>query len=48
MNIFGQVCLQQEITGPKTALNVSQLSPGIYVVKITGRKGVQMGKFVKQ
>ena len=48
LNISGQQLLQQEITEAKTTIDVSKLSPGIYVVKMVGEKGVHMGKFVKR
>lgn len=43
----GQQLLQQEITEPTTTIDVSNLPSGIYVVKVVGEKGVQVGKFVK-
>jgi len=48
LNISGQQLLQQEITEPTTAIDVSNLSSGIYFVKVTGERTVQMGKFIKQ
>jgi hypothetical protein len=48
LNLSGQELLHRNITGPTTSIDVSHLSPGIYMVKMIGRKGVQMGKFVKQ
>lgn len=47
-SLNGQQVLQQEITEPNTILDVSHLSPGIYMVKMVGEKGVHMAKFVKQ
>ena len=47
-NINGQEVLQQEITEPATNIDISTLPSGVYVVKLAGEKGVQVGKFVKQ
>jgi photosystem II stability/assembly factor-like uncharacterized protein len=48
LNLNGQPLLQQEITEPKTCLDVHTLPSGIYIVKITGHTAVQIGKLVKQ
>jgi photosystem II stability/assembly factor-like uncharacterized protein len=48
LNLGGQQLLQQEITEPTTAIDVSGLPSGVYVVKVVGEKGVQVGKFIKQ
>jgi photosystem II stability/assembly factor-like uncharacterized protein len=48
LNISGQQLLQQEITEPITTIDVSTLPSGVYVVKVVGDKGVQVGKIVKQ
>lgn len=47
LNLGGQQLMQQEITEPKTTIDVSHLTPGIYMVKMVGDKKVMMGKFVK-
>jgi len=47
-NISGQQLLQQEITEPKTTINVSGLSTGVYMLKVVGKDRVQVGKFVKK
>ena len=47
-NISGQQMLQQEIRESTTKMDVSGWKSGIYVVKVVGEKGVQVGKFVKQ
>jgi hypothetical protein len=36
------------ITGTKTDIDVSQLSPGIYFVRITGKSGTACTRFIKQ
>ena len=48
LNLSGQELLHRNITGPTTSIDVSHLSPGIYMVKMVGEKGVHMAKFVKQ
>jgi hypothetical protein len=40
--------LRTVITEPNTTIDVSGLKSGIYVIKIIGEKGVQVGKFIKQ
>jgi hypothetical protein len=48
LDLGGQQILQQEITKPTTTIDVSTLPSGVYVVKVIGEKGVQVGKFIKQ
>jgi hypothetical protein len=48
LDLNGQQLLQQEITESTTIVDVSWLPSGIYIVKIAGEKGVQVGKYVKQ
>ena len=48
LNINSQELIHQAITQQKTVIDVNALSSGIYIVKVTGEKGVQLGKFVKQ
>jgi len=48
LNLNGQQILQQELTEPTTAVDVSGLKSGVYVVRVFGEKGVQVGKFIKQ
>ncbi|MBE0647023.1 MAG: T9SS type A sorting domain-containing protein [Bacteroidales bacterium] len=47
LNFTGQQLLQQGITESTTTLDVSGLPSGIYVVKLAGEKGMQVGKFIK-
>jgi hypothetical protein len=47
-NLSGQQVLQQNITDPATKLDISTLPPGVYIVRLVGKEGVEMGKFVKQ
>ena len=48
-DLLGSVVITQPVIGPKTELNLSELPPGLYFVKVTN-SGVQVftGKFVKQ
>ena len=48
LNTSGQQLLQQEITEPTTTIDVSGRKSGVYLVKVVGEKGVQVGKFIKQ
>jgi hypothetical protein len=47
LNLSGKQLLQQEITEPKTQLDISTLPSGVYFVRVTGERTVQVGKFVK-
>jgi len=47
-SINGQQLLQQEITEPTTTINVNTLPSGVYFVRVTSDKNVQVGKFIKQ
>ena len=46
-NLSGILMLTRRITGSKTRLDISQLPGGVYFVRVTGNKTVQVGKFVK-
>jgi hypothetical protein len=48
LNYNGNERLKWEITKPKTQLDISHLPNGVYFVRLTGDKTVQVGKFVKQ
>jgi hypothetical protein len=48
LNLSGQQLLQREITEPTTTVDISTLPSGVYIVKLVGKKGVQMGKVIKQ
>jgi len=47
LSLNGQQLLRQEITEPSTTIDVSGLKSGVFVVKVIGDKGVQVGKFIK-
>lgn len=46
-NTSGLKLLQQQITEPTTTIDVGTLPSGVYLVKVAGEKGVQVGKFIK-
>ncbi|MEI6172483.1 MAG: T9SS type A sorting domain-containing protein [Bacteroidota bacterium] len=46
-NLSGQQLLQQEITEPKTSVDVSGFKSGVYFVRVTDDKTVRVQKFVK-
>ena len=48
VSLSGQEFLLKTITGPTTIIDVSTLPNGLYVVKLVGDKGVQVGKIVKR
>ena len=47
-NINGQQLLKRQITEQETVLDVSGLPKGIYFVRVTNDRTVQVGKLVKQ
>jgi len=47
-NIQGQKILTQKIEGNKTEVQISNLTSGVYFVKIYNDKGISIGKFVKE
>jgi hypothetical protein len=47
-NLNGRQLLHQEINKSITTIDVSTFSGGVYLVKMTGDKGLQVGKFIKQ
>jgi len=48
LNPNGQQILQHKGTEPTVTIDVSRLKSGIYIVKVIGDKGVQVGKFIKK
>ncbi len=46
-NAIGQQMLYQNFSGTLTNLDIIRLPAGLYFAKITGNKGVRIGKFVK-
>jgi hypothetical protein len=48
VNFKGQQLMQQEITLPLTTIDISKLAKGIYILKLVGVGGVQVGKIIRQ
>ena len=48
MNLNGEEVLARSLIKTKTHLDISNLSNGVYFVRLTGGKSVEVGKFVKQ
>jgi hypothetical protein len=48
LNLHGQQLITRQLTELKTQLDISNLPFGVYLVKLVGEKGVQVGKFIKQ
>jgi hypothetical protein len=48
MNVDGQQLITRQITQPKTQLDISNLPSGVYFVRITNNRTLELGKFVKQ
>ena len=48
VNAQGQEFIIRQITQPKTQLDLSSLPSGVYFVRLTNDKTVEVGKFVKQ
>jgi len=47
-NLNGQQLIEQQITEPTTMIDVGALPGGIYFVRLTWEKGIQVGKFVRE
>ena len=48
VNTEGQQLLTRQITDPKTQIDISNLPNGVYFVRLTNDKSVEVRKFVKQ
>ena len=48
LNLNGQELMKQTSTEPKTVIEISSLPNGVYFVRVTGDKAVNVGMFVKQ
>jgi hypothetical protein len=48
LNIEGQELITRQITEPKTQLDISNLPGGVYFVRLTNDKTVEVGKIIKQ
>jgi hypothetical protein len=47
-NINGQQILKQEIRKPNTTIDISKLISGVYIVRLTSERTVQVGKFIRE
>jgi Secretion system C-terminal sorting domain/Receptor L domain len=48
INVNGQELILQQITEPKTQIDISNLPSGVYFVRLTNDKTVKVGKIIKQ
>jgi hypothetical protein len=48
MNLCGQQLITRQITSPKTQIDISSLPSGVYFVRITDDKTVEVGKSIKE
>jgi hypothetical protein len=48
VNIEGQEVLTRQITELKTQLDISSLPSGVYFIRVTNERTVEVGKFVKK
>jgi hypothetical protein len=48
VDIEGQQLITYQITQPKTQIDISNLASGVYFVRVTNDKTVEVGKFVKE
>ena len=46
-NLSGQEILKQTIIETKTILDISNLDPGLYIIKVMDEQGVRVGKIIK-
>jgi ligand-binding sensor domain-containing protein len=47
LNLNGQELIVRQVSEPKTRIDISALPCGIYLVKLTGERSVQVGKIIK-
>ena len=48
VNIEGQELISQQVTEPKTTIDISTLPSGVYFVRLTNDKTIEVGKFMKK
>jgi hypothetical protein len=48
MNLNGEEVLSLTLINPKTKIDISNLPNGIYFVRVTNDKTVEVTKFIKQ
>ncbi len=47
-NLQGQILLQQQIQQGKTDIDISELAKGVYLVRLTGNAGAEVGRIIKE
>jgi hypothetical protein len=47
VNIEGHQIMTNQITQPKTMIDISELPSGVYFVRLTNERTVEIGKFIK-
>lgn len=47
LGLSGKLYIQQEFSGSPVLINITDLPNGIYMIRVVGNSGVQVGKFVK-
>ena len=48
MNLTGQKLISQQVSELKTVIDISSLPSGVYFVRLTGDKTVEVGKIIKE
>ena len=48
MNLNGQELIIQQISEPKTEIDISNLPCGVYFVQLTNQGMIKVGKIIKQ
>jgi photosystem II stability/assembly factor-like uncharacterized protein len=48
LNLSGQQLITRQFTEPKTQLDISTLPSGVYFVRLTGERTVEVGKIIKR
>jgi hypothetical protein len=48
MNLNGQEVMTHQITQPMTQMDISSLPQGVYFVRLTNDRTMEVGKFMKQ
>jgi len=47
-DLSGHELLKQTISGPKTVIDISNMNTGLYIVKVIDKRGVRVGKIIKE
>jgi photosystem II stability/assembly factor-like uncharacterized protein len=47
-NLSGQELLKQTISETKTTIDINNLNPGLYIIKVMDERSVRVGKIIKQ